>query len=93
MSGQNTMVKRMITNYADEVLAVILGFVAAHTGYHALFLNTQDSITRVIYSADPAVMDMIKFVFTTLCGFIGTIAGLYIKYKIEELKYKRGNKK
>ena len=80
---------KMVINYGDELLALILGFVAAHTGYQCMIASAGDSIQHVLHGLDSQTIDLVQFAITTLCGLIGTLGGLWIKYKIQEQKFNR----
>ena len=87
------MLNRLMANYADEILAIILGFVSANVGYQCFAAAASDSVQYVIHGLSDSTIDLVKYILPTLCGFIGTIGGLYVKYKIAQWQYKKDARK
>lgn len=85
--------KATMHHYADEIIAIVAGFAGAHLGMHCMLNAGADSVQHVLHGLDPATIDLVKFIITTLCGFIGTLGGLYVKLKVDGRRYNKETRK
>lgn len=86
--------REMLQEYGDHIVAFICGFVAVHTcgSVHCHLLTQVDSLQHVVYSLDAGTIEFLKWIGTTLMGFAGSALALWVKFKIEMIKYRKDQK-